>query len=115
MTQRELEKVLSPSLTLLQRWSRAKRRQAARRSLRSMMRIYCPDLLDAFDDAVARRAEWVKTHRKKIRKSRKEGLTEAEFCALQRDMLETMNSLDSIRSRLSELILAWFPVGEAPR
>jgi hypothetical protein len=60
----DIEGVLNPPVPWLQPWRRSKRRAAARRTLRSMMRVYCPDLLGSFEEAVANRADWVAEQRK---------------------------------------------------
>jgi hypothetical protein len=61
---RDIKNVLDPSVPWPKRWRRSASRAAARRTLRSMLRIYCPDLdLGFFDAAVANRAAWVTEHR----------------------------------------------------
>jgi hypothetical protein len=60
---RDIKGVLNPSVPWLMRWRRSASRAAARRTLRSMMRIYCPDLLRSFEQAVANRSAWVTENR----------------------------------------------------
>ncbi|WP_129798029.1 hypothetical protein [Streptomyces sp. F001] len=110
-TRREIEALMSPPAPVAQRWSGTKRRQAARRTLRSLMHIYCPDLLSDFDSAVEARANWVEDHHAEIRKVLKNRAADGEFAALGRHMTETAEMLESVRVRLSDLIQQRYPLG----
>ncbi|MCX4988459.1 hypothetical protein [Streptomyces sp. NBC_00568] len=110
----DIDSVLQPSAPVMQRWSGAKRRQAARRSLRSLMGIYCPELLTEFDEAVSSRSRWVEEHRRTVRKGLKSGLSEGEFQAMAAEMQATLQSLRLVRQRLLSLIQQRYPLGGEP-
>lgn len=74
LAQQDIDAVMSPVVPLTQRWSVTKRRQAARRTLRSLMRIYCANLLDGFEAAVEARSNWVTGHRDEIDRALKQGI-----------------------------------------
>ncbi|MFE7229144.1 hypothetical protein ACFVAF_00445 [Streptomyces sp. NPDC057596] len=110
----DIDSVLQPSAPVLQRWSGAKRREAARRSLRSLMGIYCPELLTDFDEAVSARSQWVEEHRRTVRKGLKSGLSESESQAMAAEMEATLQSLRSVRQQLLVLIQERYPLGGEP-
>lgn len=110
----DIDSVLQPSAPIMQRWSGAKRRQAARRSLRSLMGIYCPELLTEFDEAVSARSQWVEEHRRTVRRGLKGGLSESEFEAMAAEMQATQQSLRSVRQQLLVLIQERYPLGGEP-
>ncbi|MFE2498778.1 hypothetical protein [Streptomyces scopuliridis] len=110
-TRREIDALMSPPAPIAQRWSGPKRRQAARRTLRSMMNIYCPDLLSDFDTAVEARADWVESHHAEIRSVLKNRAADGRFRAFGREMNETAEMLESVRARLNLLIQERYPLG----
>jgi len=112
-TQRDIEAVVEPSAALLQRLDRRKRRQAARRSLRSLMRIYCPDLLEAFDTAVDGRAKWVRENRRTIVKAVRNGLPDSDLATLADGASQTAAELADVRLQLLTLIRERYPMGNA--
>lgn len=110
-TRREIDALMAPPAPLAQRWSGTKRRQAARRTLRSMMRIYCPDLLGDFDRAVEARDDWVQNHHGEIRTVLKNRAADGRLGGLGREMNDTAETLESVRQRLHLLIQEWYPMG----
>jgi hypothetical protein len=108
---RDIESVLSPSVPWLQQWRRSSRRAAGRRTLRSMMRIYCPDLLGSFEDAVANRADWVTANRTRFTAPRKDSRTRtAELKEMADSMESTLRDLRTTRSALRRLIQESYPL-----
>jgi hypothetical protein len=114
LTQQDIDEVLSPPAPVAQRWSHAKRRQAARRTLRSMMHIYCPELLQDFERAVEARADWVNENRAKIRKAIKDGAWYHEFDPVLSEMISTLDSLKHVRTELHQLIQERYPMMASP-
>ncbi|WP_405470260.1 hypothetical protein [Streptomyces canus] len=110
--QGDIDSVLKPSAPVLQRWSGAKRRQAARRSLRTLMDIYCPELLFDFDGAVSARSQWVDEHHCIVKTALKHGLSDSDFDAMAAQMQSTLESLTSVRQQLLALIQERYPLGE---
>ncbi|MFG2282791.1 hypothetical protein ACGFNQ_29435 [Streptomyces asoensis] len=109
----DIDAVLQPPAPVMQRWSGAKRRQAARRSLRSLMGIYCPDLLTDFNEAVSARSQWVEEHSRTVRKALKAGLSDSEFEAMAAEMQATLESLQAVRQQLLMFIQERYPMGGA--
>lgn len=107
----DIDAVLQPSAPVMQRWSGAKRRQAARRSLGSLMGIYCPELLTDFNAAVSARSQWVEEHGRAVRKALKAGLSDSEFQVMAADMQATLDGLHAVRQQLLALIQERFPLG----
>ncbi|MFJ2263716.1 hypothetical protein ACIOKD_36405 [Streptomyces sp. NPDC087844] len=108
--ERDIESVISPKGPLLQRWSGARRRRAARKTLRSMMQIYCPDLLASFESAAKDRACWVLQYRE-ILKRGIPGISLADANHMTEEMVSTQLALNEARRHLEDLILAHFPMG----
>ncbi|MGW3493517.1 hypothetical protein [Streptomyces sp. NPDC001020] len=109
--QRDIEEIMRPSAPLAQRWSPAKRRQAARRTLLGLMRLYCADLLDEFESAVDARASWMLSRRDEINKALQEGILLPHLDCLIREAADTAAQLDSARERLNRLIREHYPMG----
>ncbi|WBB58312.1 hypothetical protein O7599_22020 [Streptomyces sp. WMMC500] len=108
---RDIDAVMSPAAPLTQRWSVTKRRQAARRSLRGLMRIYCADLLEEFEAAVEARSRWVTDHRHKIDRALKQGIDADELDRLIRETARSTSRLDAVREKLKRLIQERYPMG----
>ena len=111
LAQRDIDAVMSPALPLTQRWSVTKRRQAARRTLRSLMRIYCADLLDGFEAAVEARSTWVTDHRDTIDRALKQGIGADALDLMIQEAADTTSELDSVREILKRLIQERYPMG----
>jgi hypothetical protein len=111
LAQRDIDAVMAPAVPLTQRWSATKRRQAARRTLRSLMRIYCADLLDGFETAVEARVNWVTGHRDKIDRALKEGINAYELDLMIQETADTTSQLDTVRESLKRLIQERYPMG----
>ncbi|MEU8918666.1 hypothetical protein [Streptomyces nigrescens] len=109
--QRDIHQVMSPSAPLAQRWNGTKRRQAGRRTLQSLMRIYCPDLLGDFEAAVDARVEWMGEHRAKIASVLRDGAADVDLESASAEMAETLSNLESVRAELHSVILHRFPIG----
>jgi hypothetical protein len=113
IAQRDIKAILGTSAPLAQRWSSAKRRQAARRTLRRLMGIYCPDLLDSFDRAVEGRVDWATRHRQDIEHALEHGLQPGTLAGMIRETMRTTTALVSARDDMKRLILERYPIGTA--
>lgn len=109
--QRDIEEIMRPSAPLAQRWNSAKRRQAARRTLLGLMRLYCADLLEEFERAVDARASWMLANREEVNKALQEGLRSERLEYLIQEAADTAAQLDSAREHLSLLIRENYPMG----
>lgn len=110
-TTQDVEAVLNPLVPWFRRWRRSSSRAAARRTLRSMLRIYCPDLLDAFEEAVTNRAKWVVEHRRGFAETLADPQTSMEVLrAMVARMDGTLNDLQAARDDIRELINGHFPM-----
>ncbi|WP_318218822.1 hypothetical protein [Streptomyces sp. SCL15-6] len=108
---RDIEGIMRSAAPLAQRWSSAKRRQAARRSLLGLMRLYCADLLDEFENAVDARTSWIVSHRDEINKALQEGILLPSLEYLIRESSNTAAQLESAREHLNRLIREHYPMG----
>ncbi|MEV6480972.1 hypothetical protein [Streptomyces sp. NPDC051576] len=108
---RDIEGIMRSSAPLAQRWNSAKRRQAARRSLLGLMRLYCADLLDEFENAVDARTSWMLSHRDEINKALQEGILLPSLVYLIRESSDTAAQLESAREHLNCLIREHYPMG----
>lgn len=109
-TTRDIESVLNPSVPWFRAWRRSNKRAAARRTLRGMLRIYCPDLLDSFEEAVANRAAWVTEHRKGFTATLEDPQTPVDKLRTMVDRLEaTLRDLQATRAQLRTLIRQSYP------
>ncbi|WP_139216284.1 MULTISPECIES: hypothetical protein [unclassified Streptomyces] len=111
--EKDLSRVMNPSVSVLKRWSRVRRRQAGRRTLRSMMKIYCPDLLDEFDSAVRKRAIWVRENREFARKGLRVGIPQSEMNRLASESMQTAADLEHVKMVLAAVLLERYPLGGA--
>jgi hypothetical protein len=110
-TTQDAEALLNPPVPWLSRWRRSRSRSAARRTLRSMLRIYCPDLLDAFEEAVANRAECVVEHRRGFAATLADPQTSLEVLrTMVVRMDRTLNDLRAVRDDLRELLRGQYPM-----
>jgi hypothetical protein len=110
-TTRDIEGVLNPSVPWFKGWRRSNKRAAARRTLRGMLRIYCPDLLDSFEEAVANRAAWVTEHRSGFPAALENPQTPVERLRTMVDQLEaTLRDLQTARAQLRILIRQSYPM-----
>lgn len=107
----DLNAVLDPPVPWAARWRRSTRRAMGRRTLRGIMKVYCPDLLESFDLAVRQRADWVVVHRNNFRE-----LVEGSSVAveeLEREaarMTASASGLATVRDELRTLITDLFPL-----
>ncbi|MEV5981835.1 hypothetical protein [Streptomyces sp. NPDC052114] len=112
---REIDEIMRPSTPLTQRWSGAKRRQTARRSLRNLMAVYCEELLEDFEEAVEARAEWIGRYREFVHRAsaNDDGVRRADFLRLGEETEATTAALTAVRDQLKELIKEKYPMGGA--
>ncbi|WP_269856998.1 hypothetical protein [Streptomyces sp. RPT161] len=76
-----------------------------------MLRIYCPDLLDAFEEAVANRAKWVVEHRRGFTATLADPQTSLEVLRTMVDRMDgTLNDLRAVRDDLRELLHGQYPL-----
>ncbi|MFF4697262.1 hypothetical protein [Streptomyces chattanoogensis] len=110
----DIKCALDAKTPLLHRWSGKKRRQAARRNLRSLMGIYCPELLADFETAVHERSEWVRENRRLILQHVKAGTPPTLAEVVGREAMQTATNISAVRMQLATLILERYPLGAAP-
>jgi len=97
------------------RWRPSRRRKAARKGLRNVMRIYCPDVLESFEAAVEGRSVWMEQNRAELIRivenpdASAEEISQASFALSQ-----TYYAMYVARGRLGEMIRETFPLGPTP-
>ncbi|MFE1471745.1 hypothetical protein [Nocardiopsis dassonvillei] len=111
MAQRDIKAVMAPAAPIVQRWRSTKRRQAARRTLRSLMHVYCPDLLEDFETAVETRSDWLKENRAKVDRALKRGIISNDLEHMCREAEATTFQLENVLKRLNHLLQAHYPMG----
>ncbi|MEU7864569.1 hypothetical protein [Nonomuraea sp. NPDC049141] len=109
----DIDEALDPKAPLLRRWRASSRRQAGRRSVRTLLRVYCPELLDQFVDAFEQRAEWVLEHREQFDRWFDGSRSDDEIDQLLREMDTTARQLRSARDQMRTFIVAKYPMGRA--
>ncbi|MGW7079884.1 hypothetical protein [Streptomyces sp. NPDC054866] len=112
--QKDVDDLMAPPAPLMQRWSGTRRRQAARRTLRSMMRIYCPDVLAVVETAMEERGTWIIEHRAAFKQAFEDEKTDDEITEMIREMHRTEHALRDASKELAALIREKFPLGEEP-
>lgn len=111
--EKDLANVVNPKTPALHRWSRTRRRAGRRRSLRSMMKIYCPELLEDFDAAVISRGAWVRNNRKLIKASLKTGEMPPELTIILSESVQTVTNLEHLKAAIVATIKHKYPLGGA--
>ncbi|MEV0193550.1 hypothetical protein AB0I39_34145 [Kitasatospora purpeofusca] len=97
------------------RWLAPQRRSAARRSLRNMMKLYCPEVLESFEAAVAGRSAWIREHRESLPLILSDPDTPTETVEeLAIELEQTLDALRGARRQLRDLIRDAFPLGSLP-
>jgi hypothetical protein len=109
---RDIDSVYAEKAPILVRWRASKRRQAARHSLRTLLKIYCPDLFDQVVNATEDRAEWILRYRAQVAAVPDFG---EEHRALVDDAAATTRALYAARARLREFIVATYSIGDIER
>ncbi|MFJ8434017.1 hypothetical protein ACIQ9P_22215 [Kitasatospora sp. NPDC094019] len=108
----QIDQRLSPKAPLHKRLVPEQRRQAARRTLRNLMSVYCPDLLGSFGEATDQRRDWIDSNRAALRKAL--SAPDIDHDALRQWAAEagvTRQQLVSVREDLADLIREKFPMG----
>ncbi|MFJ3833683.1 hypothetical protein ACIPWI_37870 [Streptomyces sp. NPDC090046] len=108
----EFRQQLTPMVSLIKRLTPEQRRQAARRTLRNMMSVYCPELLSDFEKATDRRREWVEANRAALMKAL--AAPDVDYQSLRNwaeEAQETRQGLQNVQEELSSLIRDKFPMG----
>ncbi|WP_203886055.1 hypothetical protein [Planotetraspora kaengkrachanensis] len=105
----DIDRVYAEKAPILLRWRASKRRQAARRSLRTLLKIYCPDLFDQVVNATEDRAEWILRYKAQVAAIPK---SEEEYRALVDDAAVTTRALYAARARLREFIVATYSISD---
>jgi hypothetical protein len=108
----QVDQQLEPKASLVKRLVPEQRRQAARRTLRNLMSIYCPDLLTSFEAATEQRREWVESNRAALKKAL--AAQDVDHDALRQWAVEagaTKEGLISVREDLAALIREKYPMG----
>ncbi|GAA4587498.1 hypothetical protein GCM10023194_36580 [Planotetraspora phitsanulokensis] len=106
---KDIDGLYTEKAPILVRWRASKRRQAARLSLRTLLKIYCPDLFDQVLNATEDRAEWILRYRAQVAAVPEFG---EEHRALADDATATARALFAARARLREFIVATYSIGD---
>lgn len=102
--------VMDGRVPALARIRASRRRRALRRGLRTILSVYCPALLDQFEEATAARAEWVQLHRKDFDRWFDDSHTDAEVTALLAQMDATRAALLDVTGQLRDFITTNYPL-----
>jgi hypothetical protein len=105
------EQILRPGAPWLQKWSKSKRRSAARRSLASILSVHAPGLVEAFDRATSERAEWVRWRQREFELWFDVKHSTAEEDSLLAEMRETLRRLEETRDAVGTFVNDNFPLG----
>ncbi|WP_406387294.1 hypothetical protein [Streptomyces sp. NBC_00887] len=111
--QRSIVNQLTPKVSLFKRLIREHRRKAARRTLRNMMRVYCPDLLSEFENAADRRLAWVVDNESALMKAlAAESAHRDSLLAWAAEARRTRQALLTVLGELGLLIRERYPMGQ---
>lgn len=109
--QSDIINILQKKPSMLQRWRASDRRQAARRSLRTILKVYCPELLDQFEKAVNARIDWINQNRQSFDNWFTDTTyTSREIDKMLNDMDATNVGLKTTLRALYEFITTNFPL-----
>lgn len=104
---------LTPKVSLVKRLTPEQRRRAARRTLRNMMRVYCPDLLSKFEDATDRRVAWVVANESALMEALAAGSADRDsLLAWAEEARRTTEGLLTVLGELATLITEKYPMGQ---
>ena len=103
--------VLNPRAPFTARWSRARRR-VARRGLRTLLRVYAPDLLSQVESAINQRADWVHARRHGIDRWLRVPHSEQEASEFLAGMHATYSELAHTTDTVAAYIRQTYPIGE---
>ncbi|MEV7167621.1 hypothetical protein AB0N60_36725 [Streptomyces microflavus] len=109
--EKDLTQLMNPRAPMLQKWSRGRRRKAARPTLRSMMKIYRPDILDDFHSAVQGRSAWIRENRKAVKQALKDGSLSWEDVWRAPVSTQTVVDLEHLKAVVASVILEKYPLG----
>lgn len=108
----DLRQVMSPPASLVNYLRPKQRRSQQRRSLRTVLRIYCPELLDECEAAFEARGEWVLAHRKTLNAWLESKPSDKERRRFLVTMDDTADALLKAAVKLSEFVRETFPLRE---
>lgn len=103
-------RLLIGRIPLLSRLSASRRRQAERRSLRTVLITYCPDLLERLEEATAARVSWVEENRQEFEHWFDGSRSDEEIKELVRNMETTRTGLEEVKVQVRNFIAANFPM-----
>ena len=109
---KDIDGVYTQKAPILLRWRASKRRQAARRSLRTLLKIYCPDVFDQVLNATEDRVEWILQYKAQVDAI---PISSEEYGVLVDDAATTTRALYEARARLREFIVATYSIGDIDR
>ncbi|ADD44648.1 hypothetical protein [Stackebrandtia nassauensis] len=110
----DIQDVLNPPIPLVNYLRPKRRRSSQRRNLRTVLRIYCPELLDECEAAFEARGEWVLRHRETLDDWLESGPSDPELRKFKAKMDETADALLQAANKLSEFIRDTFPLNDQP-
>jgi hypothetical protein len=105
----DINKTLEAKAPLLKRWRASRRREAARRSLRTILSVYSPELIQQFEQAVRTRVDWLLEYQNSFDRWF-DSHTEEDAAQLMCEMEATRRGLVEAESKLRELITTNFPL-----
>lgn len=104
----DIDRIMRPQPQLVERWSKAKRRDAARRGLRTVLAVYFPEFLVDFSNAVEARKEFVNENRDLQKRIVDVPLSKLE--QIYNEAASTMAALCWVTENLGDLIVEQFPI-----
>jgi hypothetical protein len=108
----DIAELMQPKLPFYLRWWKARRRAAARRGLRSLLRVYFPDVLTEFIKATEDRAEFARRNHDLERRIM--DYSNEELDSLEQEADGTRRALVTVTEGLAQLINENFPLGPVP-
>ena len=111
----DIDRVLGvPAPWRYRMWRYSRREARKRRTLRSMLLVYCPELLGSFQQAVTNRADLIDECRQGFAARLEDPQTPEEVLRdLNEQFEETFNDLLAARDSLRDFILANYPLPSA--
>ncbi|MFC4084930.1 hypothetical protein [Amycolatopsis samaneae] len=107
---RDSNDLLDGHVPFTQKLHRPRKRRALRRGLRTILGVYCPDLLKLFEQATTERVNWVKEYREHFEKWYEVPHEFEEPFEIRGKMDETRTALFDVTEQLREFIITNFPL-----
>ncbi|MFF4963325.1 hypothetical protein [Streptomyces sp. NPDC001222] len=112
----QVKEQLTPKVSLVKYLTPEQRRKAARRTLRNVMLVYCPELLDDFEEATNRRREWIEANRSALLEGLDSESADADALRTWAEEAQTTRQgLLGVRSELVRLVRENYPMRQGPQ